>query len=438
MNNLRNTYTRFLKKSSDIIVNRKLLDSRHPTDIVVARDNQMAEMGDLLAPISANGDPYNMYIWGDTGVGKTITVKYLLKALSEGLKQDNMDTLVERIIVNCTAHTSEIPICIDILSQLTGIEVPFGKQIYQYLNDIWSAIDKKASEHNNYVVIIFLDEIDVVTSPDNLLYQLTRASPDEKIKSNNASIGIILASNQKNFLETLNDKVRSSGNFKYIDFPDYNKDELYEILQLRKEAFVDGVVSDDVIMCCAESIADRYHGDARRAIDTLAEAARIVEGNKGSKVTCADIDLAEKAVNAKVTIDMLKAISLHDKYLMLAAYLADGIIKENKFKSALHMGIIKATYYMICKILDKKPSAETYLSTRLSSLEKKQLLETSYCPGHGNCRYVYISDDIASVIEQLFTISDMEKIKDNYADIESVVMSKVKKATVKHMQSELF
>ena len=75
-----------------------------------------------------------------------------------------------------------------------------------------------------------------------------------------------------------------SARFRYRDFPDYNDKELYEILQLRKDAFADGVISDDVILYCAKNVADRYHGDARRAIDILAEAARIVIQPKAQKL----------------------------------------------------------------------------------------------------------------------------------------------------------
>lgn len=55
-------------------------------DKIVARDAQKQAIANNLSAILRHGEPSNMYIWGDTGVGKTITVKYVLNVLQDGLK----------------------------------------------------------------------------------------------------------------------------------------------------------------------------------------------------------------------------------------------------------------------------------------------------------------------------------------------------------------
>jgi archaeal cell division control protein 6 len=398
----------------------------------------MEKMGHYLSPILRQGEPSNMYIWGDTGVGKTITVKYLLRVLTEGLKTEGKDILIDTVVIDCTAFSFEISACVEILTQLSGISIPFGRQFYQYLADIWQIIERKASEHSFYTLILFFDEIDAFTEPNNILYQFSRALAHQNIKSSNVAIEIIIASNQKDFLDTLNDKVLSSAAFRFIDFPDYNAKELCEILRLRKEAFAEGVISDEVIKYCAKNVADRYHGDARRAIDILAEAARTVIKNKELKITSSDIDLAEKIVNDRATTEMLSKISLHDKYLILAVHIANSVVRQINSKLPAHSGAVVVSYQKICELLKQKPNGETYISARLTTLAQRQLINAEYREGKGNIRYITISSDIEAIINNLFQIQDLETIKNNFSDIESVILTKLKRQAVKTSKLDFF
>lgn len=436
--NVKVPYTRFFDPVSNIIKCEHLLNSRYVPNTIIARDEQMEKMGHNLSPILRQGEPSNMYIWGDTGVGKTITVKYLLRVLTDGLKSEGKDILIDTVVIDCTAFSFEISACVEILTQLTGISIPFGRQFYQYLNDIWSIIEKKASEHAFYTLILFFDEIDAFSEPNNILYQFSRALAHQNIKSSNVAIDIIIASNQKDFLDTLNGKVLSSAAFRFIDFPDYNAKELYEILMLRKEAFAEDVISDDIIMYCAKNVADRYHGDARRAIDILAEAARSIIKNKGSKITCADIDLSEKTVNDRATTEMLSKISLHDKFLILAVHVANSVVSQTNSKLPAHSGVVVVTYQKICELLKQKPNGETYVSARLTTLAQRQLINAEYREGRGNIRYITISNDIVAIINNLFQIQDIDTIKNNYADIESVILTKLKRHAVKRSSLDFF
>ncbi len=436
--NVKNQFSRFFDPVSNIIVNENLLNSRYVPNTVIARDEQMEKMGHYLSPILRQGEPSNMYTWGDTGVGKTITVKYLLRVLTEGLKSEGKDILIDTVVIDCTAFSFEISACIEILTQLSGISIPFGRQFYQYLNDIWQIVERKASEHSFYTLILFFDEIDAFTEPNNILYQFSRALAHQNIKSSNVAIEIIIASNQKDFLDTLNGKVLSSAAFRFIDFPDYNARELCEILMLRKEAFAAGVIADEVIKYCAKNVADRYHGDARRAIDILAEAARSVIKNKRSEITSKDIDLAEKTVNDRATTEMLSKISLHDKYLILAVHIANSIVRQTNSKLPAHSGAVVVAYQKICELLKQKPNGETYISARLTTLAQRQLINAEYREGKGNIRYITISSDIEAVINNLFQIQDLEIIKNSFADIESVILTKLKRQAVKTSKLDFF
>lgn len=433
-----NPFSQLFRHPSNIILNESLLNSRYVPDTIVARDDQMQAIADNLSAILRHGEPNNMYIWGDTGVGKTITVKYLLNVLIDGLKDEGKDILIDVVTIDCSAARSEIPACMEILTQLTGITMKPGLQFYYYLNDIWNLVNKKASEHAFYTIILFFDEIDSFDKPDNILYQFSRALAHQKIKSSNAAIGLIAASNKKNFLDSLRPNVLSSTMFRYCDFPNYNEVELYEILQLRKEAFVDDTISDELIRYCAKNVAERYHGDARQAIDLLHQAAKLVIKNNGSVITREYMDEAEKIINDRFTLEMLKRMPLHDRFLILAVYITNKVMRQTNAKMPPYTGVVLTAYRKICELVEHKSNRDTYMSSRLKALDNEQIIHADFIPGYGNTKYITVADDVAEVIETLFTDMELQKISDNYTDLEAVILAKVKRPTRKSKQSSLF
>lgn len=91
------------------------------------------------------------------------------------------------------------------------------------MNDIWSVVEKKASEHAFYTLILVFDEIDSFVEPNDILYQFSRALAQQSILANNVAIEIIAVSDKKDFLhKRLDDKVLSSAAFTFCNFPDYN------------------------------------------------------------------------------------------------------------------------------------------------------------------------------------------------------------------------
>ncbi len=422
------SYQTLFKKNSRIFQKESLLSLNFFPDIVVARDDQMHTIAQNLSSILNNGDPANMYIWGDTGVGKTITIKHVLKILTDGIKEEGQDILIDIVILNCTVIKSEITACIEILTQLTSVTIKTGLLFYNYMNDIWSVLEKKANEHAFYTLILVFDEIDSFVEPNDILYQFSRALAQQSVLANNVAIEIIAVSNKKDFLhKRLDDKVLSSAAFTFCNFPDYNEEELYEILQLRKGAFVDGAISDDFIHHCAKQVAEKYHGDARRALKILYAAAKRAENENFSIITLGHLMSAEQVVNNQVTLEMLQKITLHDRLLILAAHLANKIVKQTNSKIPAHTGIVIETYRKICHLTDAEPNGDTYMSSRLKALDAQQIIQANFRKGHGNTKFIEVANDVELIIDNLFPKDFNDIIAKNYCDIESVIVNKLKK-----------
>jgi cell division control protein 6 len=158
-----------------------------------------------------------------------------------------------------------------------------------------------ALEEREDVVVIVLDEIDALVKKigDDFLYNLTRINDDlEETK-----VSIVGISNDLNFTDYMDSRVKSSLSEEEIIFPPYNALELRNILEQRTEkAFTDGVLEEGVIPKCA-ALAAQEHGDARRALDLIRVAGELAERQKEEVQVL--IDAVDQAQD-KIEKDRLK------------------------------------------------------------------------------------------------------------------------------------
>lgn len=426
MDNIDDVFTEIFPQQGTIFKSEAIFRNDYVPKVLIARDKEIKEVAFNLSPVLRSGEPSNMYIWGDTGTGKTITIKYVLNVLTAGIKKQGKNILVDTVILDCMSIKNETVACAEILGKLNGSIIKQGLQFNQYLNEIWSFIDRTAERYAFYTIVVVFDEVDKFSEPDNILYQLSRALAHQKVTNNNIAIEIILASNQKDFLQKLDAKVLSSSSFHYCNFPDYNEDEIYQILQSRKGAFLEGVVSDEVFHYCAKKIADKYHGDSRLALAMIYEAGKIALGENASSVVISNVDTAEEVINIRATTEMLQQISAHDRFLIVAVYLANKALNNIRGKLIPHTGVITEVYNKICELIEDSPNTETHISHRLGVLSDKQLIRKREIRGYGNTGFFEMADDVNKVIEILYTPVIRAVVEKNYADIESIVISNAK------------
>jgi archaeal cell division control protein 6 len=116
----------------------------------------------------------------------------------------------------------------------------------------------------NVSLVIVLDKIDYLKN-DGLLYNLSRAGESRSLPNRHfiATIGI---SNDLHYGKDLDNRVKSSMNFKDYIFDPYNVDQIRMILCGRvKLAFYKEAIMEETVNLCA-TISARVHRDARKAI----------------------------------------------------------------------------------------------------------------------------------------------------------------------------
>ncbi len=72
------------------------------------------------------------------------------------------------------------------------------------------------------------------------------------------------------------------------------------------------------------------------------------------------------------------------------------------------------TYALMTRNQVQRPNGENYLSTRPAALSYKHVINAEQIKGFGNTRFMWLTDDVEAVIEDLFEPQDLKKIQSNY------------------------
>jgi len=280
--------------------NKTVLQSNYSPHEIPYRDKQIETVASILAPALIGQKTSNLFIYGKTGTGKTLTVQYVKGELLKRAKEE-FPLRIEYI--NCKLKKvadTEYRMLAELIKQLGG-EVPATglptDQVYsKFLNILQNSKEK--------LLILILDEVDQLVKKisDNFLYNLTRLN-SELTKTQIIIVGI---SNDLRFLESLDPRVRSSLSEEEIVFPPYNALQLQEILNKRaNEAFKESVIDPAALSKCA-AFAAREHGDARRALDLLRVAGEIAERGGDNKITTKHIDEANNKIERDKILDVVE------------------------------------------------------------------------------------------------------------------------------------
>ncbi|MBS3071058.1 orc1/cdc6 family replication initiation protein [Candidatus Pacearchaeota archaeon] len=295
-----------------IFRDKSILQTNYVPKEILYRDNEIKQIASILAPVLRGEKPSNLFLYGKTGTGKTLSIQYIQKNLINRVKEGS-DFKLRIEYVNCKlkkVSDTEYRILAELIKKLGGNIPATGLPTESVYNKFIELIDSEKQ-----LVVLILDEIDqtVKKISDNFLYNLTRLN-SELSKTRLSVVGI---SNDLTFLDNIDPRVKSSLSEEEIVFPPYNAVQLREILKMRsKEVFKQGVMQEGVIEKCA-GFAAREHGDARRALDLLRIAGELSERDGSKKITIKHIDEA----NSKIERDkILETISTSPKQFQIVLY----------------------------------------------------------------------------------------------------------------------
>ena len=288
----------FLNKES-VFSNKKVLQSAYIPEIILHREDQTKQIANILAPVLRGEKPSNVFVYGKTGTGKTLTIKHTTQKLAEISSQKGSFPL-KVLYINCKLKRStdtEYRLIAQLAREL-GEEVPAtGLPTEEVYRSFFAALSRQTQ---NYLLV--LDEIDQLVNKigDNILYNLLRINEDM-----DSQISIIGISNDIMFVDSLDPRVRSSLSEEEAVFPPYNALQIQAILRQRSEiAFNKDALEEGVIEKCA-AYAARDHGDARRALELLRVGGEIADRKNLMKISIDLIDEAEGKIDRDRIIDIV-------------------------------------------------------------------------------------------------------------------------------------
>lgn len=333
---MENFFENYLKKESIFIDKRTLMPSYIPEEILY-REEQLQEVANVLAPILRMEKPSNLFIYGKTGTGKTISIKHIIISMSKVAAQNSLP--LKCIYLNCKLKRvadTEYRLIAQLIKEFGQEIPPTGLPTDEVYNIFYKLLDREKQ-----IVLLVLDEIDQLTKKigDEILYNLTRIN----VELHNSQICLVGISNNLVFTEHLDPRIKSSLSEEEIIFSPYNALQIQDILRKRgAKAFRPDILQPGVIEKCAAYSA-RDHGDARRAIDLLRIAGELAERNGSLIVEINHLDEAEKKIESDKVID---AATNQPKQFQSVLY---AILLMSPQKKNFFTGEIYDVYKNLCK-----------------------------------------------------------------------------------------
>jgi len=308
---------------ASVFVNRDLVepDTIIDEERIVGRDDQLESVVSFLKPTLQGNRPPNMLLYGPAGTGKSLIIGAVTQQIIELCQSKGERFGV--VDINCQPiNTLDQAVyeLVQTVAQDVGTEVGVpetGVSTKRKYRRLYELINKYYDS-----VIFILDEIDLLVGRrendepaySKLLYQLSRASNTNEIEGR---VSVAALTNDPKFMEDVDGRAESSFNPRDVYFPDYDANQLREILENRRDAFRQDALNDDVIPLVA-AFAAQSHGDARKAIDLFRGAGDLADERGDEVVTEDHVRESQEEIDKDRSLKLVEGLTTQKKISLYA------------------------------------------------------------------------------------------------------------------------
>lgn len=413
------------KSTNPIFRDKEPFQEDYTPDTILERDEKINEYGRALQDIVDGFGPPNVFVYGQTGVGKTAVTQKMVEFLEAETETVGVDLTI--IQINCNKRTTTYQVILYIANQLYP-----NKSIKQgyHPDSVWELIYEKLDEIGGDVLLI-LDEIDKLGEDEELLYEFPRARAIGEL--DDARVGLIGISNNFKFRENLSGRVKSTLCEKEIQFSPYDANELQTILEYYADlTFHDGVLNDEVVPLCA-ALTAQDTGDARMGLDLLETAGDIARHEDSTTVDEEHVRLARHEIDRANTRNIIEERLTSQ---MQVALLATTLLVLDPEVDAKTKNIYPS-YKSLCDRLDIDTLSESRIRDHLNTLEMFGLLEANEknLGRKGGRSYVYSTvGEPRTIIE---TFEEDDRMGSALPPTTEQLLKKYEKTTSSTLQREL-
>ncbi|AEH38175.1 orc1/cdc6 family replication initiation protein [Halopiger xanaduensis] len=396
------------ERKQNIFRNKDALGESYQPERIEERDEEIEAYMDALQPIIDGWEPNNIFLYGNTGVGKTAVTEYLLDVLQEDVTEyDDVDLSV--LSVNCKTLNSSYQVAIELVNTLRpdGAEISTtGYPQQTVFKKLYSELEALGG-----TVVIVLDEIDSIGDRDELLYELPRARSNGYLES--TKVGLIGISNDFKFREQLDPRVQDTLCERELQFPPYEADELTNILESRAEvAIAEDACETGVLNLCA-ALAARDSGSARQALDLLRLAGEVAENNDDPTIREDHVDQARSKLEQERVEEGMRELTTHGRLALLAV-----VSKAAKESTPCRTRELYQEYESLCESSGTDSLAQRSVHNHLSDLRMLGILSAKENRSGSRGNYysyeldVPFSSAVDAMADVLYLDDEIETIRD--------------------------
>lgn len=351
--------------SSRVFKDVNVLSPHFVPEILPFRDQQINDIKAVVSSALENKKPRNLFLYGKTGSGKTVSVKRVMELFNEEKKPATMH------YINCRIYNSRYRI----LQRALKDFVPELEKSGFGLTFLYEKLLEVAGK--GYQLILILDEIDMVKDLDELIYTLTRAN--DEIKT--GGVTIIGVSNKLSFKDALDPRSKSSLYETEMIFPPYTSEQLREILKQRAlKGFQENAIETSAINLTA-AITAQENGDARYALKLLFKSGELADHAGKNKISDQDVELARKKVDIDIASETIA--TLPENHQLVLFSIANLSVNGGRYarleleeEGFLFSGEVYEEYEHLCKKARKRARSVRWYHEYLSDLEMLGLITT--------------------------------------------------------------
>jgi len=321
-------FSDMLHAGESLIKNEQVLDFDYQPKLVRYRENQQFAIAECIKPLFQNRSGSNVLVYGSSGIGKTLACRHIIKELEQETD------LIIPVYVNCWEHNTTYKVALHICQELS---YPFTQ------NKKGVELFEKISERINEKSAVFIfDEIDKAEDLDFLYFI------NQKIFRHT----IILITNYKEKLFTMDKRLRSRLFLDIVEFKKYNKQETEGILKERVDyAFFPEVWTPEAFKLAVDKTFDL--ADLRCGILMLKKAGKAAEDDSSREILPKHVE----KILSKVDKYSVKGSSELDDETRKILYLikdSSGSAVHDMFKVYTQAGgkVVYRTFYRKVKNLE--------------------------------------------------------------------------------------